>query len=180
MQVSDYSIDCTTSKHSIYVVISYILIVLFAIGVPIALIYVLVRSRRDQQVEINTSQMDFVCRKVMAELHVNKLADVQDVIIDLRQGQNFGSLINAYRPGLFLVEPLDMLRKLSMIGFLTWVDRGATLQVYAGVFLSFIFFALHVKYKPFRHEEDNVLRATTEAHLFIVIALETNTIIIRF
>ena len=70
--------------------------------------------------------------------------------------------------GLFFVEAMDMIRKLLLIGFLTLVEVGTTTQVVAGVILSFMFFAVHVKYMPFRHHEDNMLRATAEAHLFIV------------
>lgn len=70
--------------------------------------------------------------------------------------------------GLFYVEAMDMMRKLLLVGFLTLLEMGTTTQVVSGVFLSFIFFAVHVKIMPFRHYEDNVLRATAEAHLFIV------------
>ena len=40
-----------------------------------------------------------------------------------------------------------------------------------GVLLSFFFFSAHIKYMPYRHIEDNALRATTELHLFLVMQM---------
>ena len=48
---------------------------------------------------------------------------------------------------------------------------GTTTQVVVGVTLSFGFFSAHIKYMPYRHIEDNMLRATTELHLFIVMQM---------
>lgn len=99
LQVSDYSIDCNSSKHSTYRAVSYILIVMFSMTVPIALFIQLYRSRQAQQAEVNTTKMGFVSRRMMVELNLDNLTEIQDAIIDLKQGREFGSLINAYRPG---------------------------------------------------------------------------------
>jgi hypothetical protein len=54
---------------------------------------------------------------------------------------------------------------------LTLVQQGSVLQICTGLATSFVFFAAHIRALPFRHIEDNVLKATTEAHLFIILVL---------
>jgi hypothetical protein len=51
------------------------------------------------------------------------------------------------------------------------VPMGTTSQVVVGVVLSFGFFSAHIKFMPYRHREDNWLRATTELHLFVVMQM---------
>ena len=71
-----------------------------------------------------------------------------------------------------LTRPLaaiDMLRKLFLVGVVLLVGRGSVAQLLAALLLSFGFFALQVKLNPYRHKPDNVLRAATEFHVFIII-----------
>jgi hypothetical protein len=46
------------------------------------------------------------------------------------------------------------------------VGRGSVLQTVIGTFLSFLFFAFHVKMWPMKTNEDNILKATCEIHVF--------------
>ena len=99
LQVSDYSIDCNSSRHLFYRVVSYMLIAMFSMSVPMALFMLLYRNRQAQQAEVNTPKMGFVSRRMMMDLNLDHLAELQNVIVDLKQSREFGSLINAYRPG---------------------------------------------------------------------------------
>lgn len=179
---ADYSIDCNTSMHRFYATVSRILILTFSMGVPCGLIVVLVRNRQARLAQSDTPRMEYITRRVMTELKLSDLSEVQAVIVDLKLGNRFGKIVNAYRPGMFITESLDMLRafvakpphlvphvltadshcagKLVMVGFLAVLDLGTTSQVVVGVALSFIFFAVSIKLMPFRHVEDNFLRAT--------------------
>ena len=111
--VTDYSIGCNTSEHTTYQVASYILIVIFSVGVPVLLMLGLAKNQQAKREEFNTPKMDYVCRRVMTELNHGKLSEVETVVIDLKLGSRFGNLVNAYRPGMFFFEALDMLRKLA-------------------------------------------------------------------
>ena len=64
-----------------------------------------------------------------------------------------------------------MIRKLLLVGMLTLVQQGSVLQICTGLATSAVFFAAHIRALPFRHIEDNVLKATTEAHLFIILVI---------
>ena len=54
---------------------------------------------------------------------------------------------------------------------LSLVSQGSTFQICVGLLLSFGFFAGHVRTLPYRHFEDNILKATTEIHLFLIMVL---------
>ena len=64
---------------------------------------------------------------------------------------------------------LDMLRKLFLVGLVLFAGRGSIAQLAAAICLSFGFFALQMKVWPYKAAADNVLRALTELHVFIVI-----------
>ena len=62
-----------------------------------------------------------------------------------------------------------MFRKLALVGLVLIVGRGTIAQLAAAIILSFGFFALQMKTWPYKLEADNLLRAATEMHVFIVI-----------
>lgn len=139
---------------------------------PITLIVVLRRNAKSMRVLFETPEMEHVAKRFMAKLdHHGSLAEVKEVILDLKLGSRFGSLISAFRPGMIVMEGLDMIRKLVLVGFLTVLELGTTSQVVVALALSFFFFGLHLRLMPFRHVEDNILRGTSETHLFIIMAM---------
>ena len=66
-------------------------------------------------------------------------------------------------------EALDMLRKLALVGLVLLVGRGTVAQLTIAIVLSFGFFALQMRTWPYKLYQDNLLRASTEMHVFIVI-----------
>jgi hypothetical protein len=77
--------------------------------------------------------------------------------------------MDAYVPSYLYWEALDMFRKLALVGLVLIVGRGTIAQLAAAIMLSFGFFALQMKTWPYKLEADNLLRAATEMHVFIVI-----------
>lgn len=61
------------------------------------------------------------------------------------------------------------MRKLALVGLVLCVGRGSIAQLSAAIVLSFAFFSLQMKTWPYKIEQDNLFRASTEAHVFIVI-----------
>ncbi len=66
---------------------------------------------------------------------------------------------------------MDMLRKLSLVGFVVLVGRGSVAQVAFGNMLSFAFFAAHMYCFPMKTKWDNWLRAAAEIHVFWTITI---------
>ena len=79
--------------------------------------------------------------------------------------------VRADSPRYLYWEAIDMLRKLALVGVVLVVDRGSAAQLFVALLLSFLFFALQVRIRPYKIAQDNTFRAATEFHVFIVIAI---------
>jgi hypothetical protein len=149
-------------------IVSTFMIFFFSIGVPVFMAVRMTQTKRQRQRQFETPTWQYISRRVMSQLSQDNLKEVQHTLIDIALGTRYGALISGFKPGYFFWECLDMMRKLVVVGMLTTVERGSTTQVVAGIVFSFIFFAAHIRTLPYRHMEDNILKATTEGHLFIV------------
>lgn len=169
--VDNYSVDCNTNRHTAYQAISVVAIILFSLGVPVGIAVGMMISRKRQKEQFRTPTWRYIARKAMVQLGHDDLRETKYAMIDITLGSRFGSLVSAYNPGFFYFECIDMLRKLVLVGMLTIVPAGSTLQVSTGLTFSFAFFAAHIRTLPFRFSEDNWLKATTECHLFVILVL---------
>lgn len=66
-------------------------------------------------------------------------------------------------------EAVDMLRKLALVGLVLLAGRGSIGQLVCALLLAFVFFALQVRLCPYKIDQDNTLRASTELHVFLII-----------
>eukprot|EP01046_Picozoa_sp_COSAG06_P029965 COSAG06_NODE_2819_length_6234_cov_2.814996_1_plen_1898_part_00 len=168
---SDYSVDCDDSQHKYYEGVAIIMIVLFSFGVPLGIMTLMMATHKQRKKDYDTPEWNYIARRVATQLAHDNVKEIKAALIDISLGTTYGPLVNAYRPGHFRWESFDMIRKLLLVGMLTLVQQGSVLQICAGLATSFVFFAAHVRALPFRHMEDNVLKATTEAHLFTILVL---------
>jgi hypothetical protein len=169
--VTDYTIDCNSDKHATLEIVSVIMICGFSVSVPLVMAITVAKNRAEKNKRFSTPAWQYIARRAMAQLGHDNLDEVRSAIIDITLGIRYGSLISAFKPGFFYWECLDMTRKLILVGMLTSVERGSTLQVCTGLCFSFVFFAAHMKTMPYRHVEDNILKACTEIHLFVILML---------
>ena len=164
---ADGQVICQDPSHRVLQGMSYAIVVLIAIGLPLGMGIVLVRSARSYEREISKSHSP-MATKLSEEMKVD-LVTAEFVMRDVTIGQDYSFLMDAYVPRYLYWEAMDMLRKLILVGLVLLVGRGSIAQLCAAMVLSFAFFSLHMKTWPYKIEQDNILRATTEAHVFIVI-----------
>jgi hypothetical protein len=192
--VSDYTIDCDTPTHTTLEYVSVTMIFAFSVSVPLVMAIVVAKNRAEQHKQFSAPTWQYIARRAMAQLGHDNVDEIKNSIIDITLGNRYGSLISAFKPGVYVFVPrpvnlivvcadasthtgffywecLDMGRKLVLVGLLTSIERGSTLQVCTGLVFSFVFFAAHMRTMPYRHAEDNVLKACTEVHLFIILML---------
>ena len=167
--VENYTIDCDADSQHTARMISVLFIGLFSFGVPIGLLCFLRLRSVARRKEFDNDAERFVSSKMLMVLQHDKREDVVNCIIDVELDEQYGTFVSCYKPSHFWYEPVECLRKMVVVGILAVVDKGSAAQVCAGIVISFGFFALHVKTLPFRYWEDNVLKATVEAHIFIVL-----------
>lgn len=169
--VDDYNSSCDTDVHFWYRTAAVIAIVVFSLGVPAGLIVIMLRHKHSQLDKLNSPSWQFVARKAMIKLDCGDLQEIKNTMIAVLLSKRYGSIVSAYKPGLFFFECIEMIRKLILVGVLALVPVGSSLQTAAGLVCSFLFFAAHIHFMPLRFWEDNLLKATTEVHLFIVFLL---------
>ena len=147
--------------------LSYFVVILFACGLPLAFGFILLRKASVYQRDTEGSNAA-LAKKVAEDLKVDE-KQAAFVIRDITIGEDYSFLMDAYVPAYLYWEALDMLRKLALVGLVLMVGRGSVAQLNAALCLSFGFFALQVRVCPYKIQEDNVFRAVTECHVFIVI-----------
>ena len=166
--VKDYSILCSTSKHSTFQAIAAVYIAAVAFGIPLRMGQLMFNRMREYG---GGSASDrFVARRVADEL---KLSDTMaaDAIRDCNTGREYSFLVNAYKPRYYFWEGYDMIRKLMLVGMLVVAGRGSVAQLFLALSISFVTFSLQVKLAPYRHSEDNLLKAAVEIHIFLLVAI---------
>ena len=91
------------------------------------------------------------------------------IIRDVGMSASFSFITDAYRPKVLYWEALDMFRKLMLVGVVVLVGRGTSAQLAIAIVLSFFFFSLQLSVAPFKLNQDNMLRASSECHVFLVL-----------
>ena len=67
------------------------------------------------------------------------------------------------------VQVVVLLEKLILTGLLIFIDQGSTFQAFCGGIVAFIFFAVQCSTRPYVSMTDNILKAVSEAELFITL-----------
>ena len=171
--IKDYRVDCSTPNHVMFEFLSAMVIVTAVAGVPVLCFYKLVAGRKHKD-----SLHDFaaIARKVCEECDLGDKVD-EDMIRDIDMRQSFNFLLDAYRSRFYYWECIDLSRKAVLTGGIVLFGRGSVAQIFLAILISFGFFSAQMKFSPYRHWEDNWLKASTEAMIFctIVVALVLET-----
>lgn len=172
--LEDDRVLCEDHEHLDYQHVSEVYIVLFALGLPVCLLVVLLKRRR----EIEYHHIDNLELVQRVAKHLGEDEDDNDptpltetkaniLVRDVRDGQDVAFLLQSYKPSRHYWECLDMARKLCLVGLVLRVGRGSPAQVLVAVLMSGFFLSLHVKQWPFKDASDNWFRMATEIHVFI-------------
>ena len=105
---SDDRTLCEDSGHSVIQALSYIVVVLFACGLPLAFGFILVHKARAYQRDTEGSNVA-LAKKVAEDLKVDE-KQASYVIRDNTIGEDYSFLMDAYVPAYLYWEALDMLR----------------------------------------------------------------------
>jgi hypothetical protein len=168
--IKDYRIDCSTDRHETYRFVAGAYIVVVAFGVPLFIGWQMVQRMQEYTTGDRGGGSRFVARRVADELKLDDTV-AADAIRDVSTGREYSFLVNAYKPRYFYWEGYDMVRKLMLVGMLVVVGRGSVAQLFLANTISFGSFALQVKLMPYRHAEDNLLKAAVEIHIFLLVSV---------
>ena len=68
-------------------------------------------------------------------------------------------------------EPLDMVRKLLMVGVIVLIGRGSVGQLVVALVLAAGFSLLHIRSWPYKQFADNALKLAVEVQIFCTVVV---------
>eukprot|EP01043_Picozoa_sp_COSAG02_P050298 COSAG02_NODE_5155_length_4583_cov_2.407449_2_plen_1311_part_00 len=142
----------------------------FCFGLPLLFAGILVRKAREyQRISDSADSVEqLVADRVAQDFKVD-VDTAKYIIRDIGMSASFSFITDAYRPQVLYWETLDMTRKLMLVGVVILVGRGSSAQLAIALVLSFFFFSLQLSVAPFKLTQDNLFRASTECHVFLVL-----------
>ena len=168
--MADDRVRCGTSEHQQLEFASFIVMIAFCFGLPVFFAYILLRKAREYKQTSADSQSveQLVADRLSTDFNVD-VDTAKYIIRDVSMSASFSFITDAYRPQVLYWEALDMTRKLLLVGLIVLVGRGTSAQLAIAIVLSFFFFSLQLSVAPFKLNQDNLFRASTECHVFLVL-----------
>eukprot|EP01043_Picozoa_sp_COSAG02_P028780 COSAG02_NODE_1761_length_11029_cov_46.691034_2_plen_1633_part_00 len=165
--LADDRILCEDPTHRTFQYVSLLLIVIVAFGVPVGSAILQIRAKGRQAPISESSKM-----RLAEALKIS--LDRAEATIDAVTASTFGFLADAYKPSYFYWESIDMLRKFFIVGVVLVFPRGSVAQISMTLLVSNLFFAAHMHCWPYKVDLDNRLRAATELHVIMIVAVALN------
>jgi hypothetical protein len=136
---ADYSIDCNSNGYASFFLFAVAVTILIPIGVPVGA-YLLMHKHK-----------------------AAILAEDEDVL------HEFDGLLGDFKPTFYYWEVIELLRKLILAGLIMFFAPGSSVQVVAGLFLTFLFFAAHARAWPYKKDLHNRAKSVSELVVFVVL-----------
>jgi hypothetical protein len=92
--IVDYSVDCNTPEHYVGRIVAAVMIVGFALGIPVWMGIMMMRRMREYTASSDSDR--FVARRAADELKINDVV-AADAIRDVTTGREYSFLVNAYK-----------------------------------------------------------------------------------
>jgi hypothetical protein len=168
--MADDRVRCGTPEHKQLELASFVVMIAFCFGLPVLFAYILVKKARDyQQISADSQSVEQLVADRLAHDFKVDVNTAKYNIRDVSMSASFSFITDAYRPQVLYWEALDMIRKLLLVGLIVLVGRGSSAQLAIAIILSFMFFSLQLSVAPFKLTQDNLFRASTECHVFLVL-----------
>ena len=79
----------------------------------------------------------------------------------------YGFAAGDYKPEAYYAEPVDLIRKLILSGFMGLIYPGSVLQSFLSVIFSIVFLLLHIKMWPYQFLAPNVLKLISDFQIVL-------------
>ena len=79
----------------------------------------------------------------------------------------YGFAAGDYKPEAYYAEPVDLIRKLILSGFMGLIFPGSVLQSFLSVIFSIVFLLLHIKMWPYQSLAPNVLKLISDFQIVL-------------
>lgn len=104
----DYNVECDSSAHQLYSTVSVVVILIFAVGVPLGF-FISLKLKLDSYKSVPPSTL-YVARRLCDDIGIDG-AEALEFIRSIELGQTFGFMMTAYKPEYCYWETVEMFRK---------------------------------------------------------------------
>ena len=146
----DYSVSCTTGVYDTASLSAQLLIILYPVGVPAMLMFMLFTNRSRLRVPQDVAP---------------RSKKYEPTWMDGDQ-EMYSFLVGDYREEVYWFEIYEIARKFVFVCIMLLVSRGSVTQVFAACCVSFCTFSVQMHVRPYKQSADNLLKACAEAQLF--------------
>ena len=150
--MSDYAVDCLSTDYATLEVVAVVMGIVFCAGTFVTAAVMLSLGARRAAVETAVAE-------ALQESWGIEKPEADDAVLGIELGKHYGFLLEAFRPGCFAWEPLDMIRKLLMVGVIVLVGRGEAGQLLIATMLTVLFLMLHIRSWPYKQRADKTKMA---------------------
>ena len=164
--VADDRVVCEASGHRALQMVTYVIVVVIAFGVPFSAAAFLRYALGRQPLPDKRLQ-----HRVASDFNLDRLSQATDLIQDIGASSKYGFLVGSYRSSVYYWESVDMGRKLLLCGLVLLFDRGSIFQLMAALFVASGFAFAQAIVNPYKLMPDNALRLSTELHNIISIGI---------
>ncbi len=147
---ADRQLECGTSKYDAFIVYAFFMVLLIVIGVPLVYATLLYRNR---------SRVDPPCKDETMKQRVR----AQDAEV-----AHITFLFKDYRSGCMYMEPIELLRRMLMIGLVGFCGERSETQSAVGTLISLLSVFLYREMHPFNDRLTNMLASIAMWMCFIV------------
>ena len=161
----DYSIACEGSAiHALFLLFAVICTLIYPVGIPVSFLALLYRDKlkrsmmAKQQQAAGPTRLDRMRRSSVEMLEASKGGP-----------SSMEFLRRDFKPEGYYYECIALFEKLLLIGLLIFISQGSSFQAFVGGLVAFVFFAIQARMWPYVHQEDNVLKATSQATIFVTL-----------
>lgn len=130
-------------------------LMLYSVGIPCFFFLLLYRDRR--------SNGDTREPEEQPRLRASLVAPASNP----SRSNNLGFMTKEYKPQYYWFELVEYTKKLMMTGVLMKAAQGSISQIFFGLIISFLYFALVARCMPYRDRRVNVIRIVGELQLFL-------------
>ena len=145
----DYSVSCTTGVYDTASLSAQLLIILYPVGVPAMLMFMLFTNRSRLRVPQDVAP---------------RSKKYEPTWMDGDQ-EMYSFLVGDYREEVYWFEIYEIARKFVFVCIMLLVSRGSVTQVFAACCVSFCTFSVQMHVRPYKQSADNLLKACAEAQL---------------
>jgi hypothetical protein len=174
---ADYSIDCNSTQHVVYMLYAAACVVIYPVGIPVMYYKLLHKQRamldpgQDSMSKEEGSQEDGLKKALERR---SELEDEHPAVMAL------SFLYSNYKPNRYYFEVVETGRKLMLTGGLLVLGPGTTSQIVISLIISINFLRFSSEYKPFIKFHHELFNELSQWQLFytllaaLMIKIETD------